>query len=41
MKIEQVRGLDSLTAEDWVAIEQKLLDQENGEANSENRERLL
>ena len=41
MKIEQVRGLDSLTAEDWVAIEQKLLDQETGEANSENRERLL
>ncbi len=41
MKTEQVRRLDSLTAKDWVAIEQKLLDQETGEANSENRERLL
>ncbi len=41
MKIEQVRGLDSLTAKDWVAIEQKLIEQGTGEANSQNPDRWL
>jgi hypothetical protein len=41
MKIEEVRGLDSLTAKDWVAIEQKSIDQGTNDANSESRDRWL